>query len=78
MGYICDNIIEFHGETFKSLCSDREAYVSVNGVRHDILPKTLSKFKSCSNAKEYVEAIEYFAYSVLIEKSISNDGYFTE
>lgn len=46
MGYISDNIIEFHGETFKALCSDREAYVSVNGVRHDILPRTLSKFKS--------------------------------
>ena len=78
LGYINNNIIEFHGEIFKALCSDRESYVSVNGVRHDILPKTLSKFKNCSNAKEYVEAIECFAYSVLIEKSIFNDGYFAE
>ncbi len=78
LGYISDNIIEFHGETFKALCSDREAYVSVNGVRHDILPRTLSKFKKCSNAKEYAEAIECFAYSVLIEKSIINNGYFAE
>ena len=78
LGYINDNIIDFQGETFKVLCSDRESYVSVNGVRHDILPKTLSKFKNCSNAKEYVEAIECFAYSVLIEKSIFNDGYFAE
>ncbi|MBD5541316.1 MAG: hypothetical protein HDR00_09045 [Lachnospiraceae bacterium] len=78
LGYINDNIIEFHGETFKALCSDRESYVLINGVRHDILPKTLSKFKNCSNTKEYVEAIECFAYSVLIEKSIFNDGYFTE
>lgn len=70
MGYIYDNIIEFHGETFKALCSDRESYVSVNGVRHDILPKTLFKFKNCSTGKEYVEAIEYFAYLVLIKKSI--------
>ena len=78
LGYISDNIIEFHGETFKALCSDREAYVSVNGVRHDILPRTLSKFKKCSNAKEYVEVIECFAYLVLIEKSIINNGYFAE
>ena len=78
MGYINDNIIEFHGETFKALSSNREAYVSVNGVRYDILPRTLSKFKKCSNSKEYVEAIEFFAYSVLIEKSIFNDGYFAE
>ena len=77
--YINDNnIIEFHGETLKSLSSDREAYVTVNGVRYDILPKTLSKFKNCSNSKEYVEAIEFFAYSVLVEKSIINDGYFAE
>ncbi|MDE6743329.1 MAG: hypothetical protein K2J95_05585 [Lachnospiraceae bacterium] len=78
MGYIGDNIIEFHGETHKALCSDRESYVSVNGVRHDILPKTFSKFKNISNDKEYVETIECFAYSVLIEKSIFNDGYFAE
>ncbi len=30
------------------------------------------------NVKEYVEAIECFAYSVLIEKSIINNGYFAE
>lgn len=78
LGHINDNIIEFHGEVFKALSSDREAYVSVNGVRHDILPGTLLKFKNCSNAKEYAEAIECFAYSVLIEKSIFNDGYFAE
>lgn len=24
----------------------------------------------------YVESIEFFAYSVLIEKSVENDGYF--
>lgn len=76
MGRVGDNIIEFYGETFKALCSDRESYVCVNGVRHDILPKTLSKFKNCSNSKEYVESIEFFAYSVLIEKSIPNDEYF--
>ena len=78
MGHINDNIIEFHGEVFTALSSDRGAYVSVNGVRHDILPRTIFKFKKCSNAKEYAEAIECFAYSVLIEKSISNDGYFSE
>lgn len=74
-----NNVIEFHGETHKALCSDRESYVCVNGVRHDILPKTFIKFKNCSySGKEYVESIEYFAYSVLIEKSIPNDEYFTE
>lgn len=78
LGHMNDNIIEFHGEVFKAPSSDREAYVSVNGVRHDILPRTLSKFKSCSNAREYAEAIECFAYSVLNEKSISNDEYFAE
>ena len=26
----------------------------------------------------YVESIEFFAYSVLIEKSVENDGYFEE
>lgn len=65
------NIIEFHGD-------GRKTYVSVNGVRHDILPKTESKFKDCSNAKWYVEAIEEFAFSVLIEKRTFNDGYFAE
>lgn len=78
MGYIGDNIIEFHGETFQALCSNREAYVCVNGERFDILPKTLAKFKQCSNAKEYVESVEFFAYSVLIEKSIKNEGYFSK
>lgn len=79
MGYMSEHTIEFHGETHKALCSDREAYVIVDGVRYDILPRTLSKFKNCSyGGKEYVEEIEYFAYLVLIEKSISNDEYFTE
>ena len=78
MGCVEDSIIEFHGETFKALCSNRESYVSVNGVRHDILPNTLSKFKNCSNAREYAESIECFAYSVLVEKSIPNDEYFSE
>lgn len=76
MGYIEDNIIEFHGETFQALCSNSESYVCVNGERYDILPKTVAKFKPCSNAKEYVELVEFFAYSVLIEKSINNEGYF--
>lgn len=66
MGFLRKNSIEFHGETFKALCSDREAYVCVNGKRHDILPKTLLKFKNCSNSKEYVESIEMFAYAVFI------------
>lgn len=51
--------------------------VSVNGVRHDILPNTFSKFKNYWD-KEYVERIELFAYDVLIAKSIDNDGYFAE
>lgn len=67
-GHINDYIVEFHGEVFKAITSDREAYVSVNNMRHDILPRTLLKFKNCSNAKEYIEAIECFAYSVLIKK----------
>lgn len=78
MGYDGNTIIEFHGEPLQALCSTRAAYVCVNGVRHDILPGTLTKFKNCSNAKEYVEAIEAFAYSVLIKKSIPNAGYFSE
>lgn len=77
MGFFRKNSIEFHGETHKALCSNREAYVCVNGKRHDILPKTLLKFKNCSNDKEYVESIEMFAYAVFIEKSISNDEYFS-
>ena len=79
MGYMGEHIIEFYGETHKALSSDRESYVIVDGVRHDILPRTFSKFKNCSSGgKEYVEEIEYFAYLVLIEKSIPNDEYFTE
>lgn len=77
LGYIGNNIIEFHGETHKALCSNRESYVSVKGVRHDILPNTFSKFKNYWD-KEYVERIELFAYDVLIAKSIDNDGYFAE
>lgn len=69
-------MVEFHGETFKAFSSNREAYVSVNGVRYDVLPKTLVKFKDCSNSEEYAEAIEYFASLVLIKKEILNDGYF--
>lgn len=51
-----NNIIEFHGETFRALCSHRESYVMVNGVCHDLLPKTLLKFRDCSNAKEYLKS----------------------
>lgn len=78
MGYAGNNIIEFHGETHQALSSNRGSYVNVNGVRYDILPNTLSKFKNCSNAKEYVESIEMFAYQVLVAKSISNNEYFSE
>lgn len=69
-------MVEFHGETFKAFSSNTEAYVIVNGVRYDVLPKTLIKFKDCSNSEEYAEAIEYFAFLVLIKKEILNDGYF--
>lgn len=69
-------MVEFHGEPFKAFSSNREAYVNVNGVRYDVLPKTLVKFKDCSNSEEYAEAIEYFAFLVLIKREILNDGYF--
>lgn len=68
--------IEFHGEVFQSLHSNRAAYIVINGEKYDVLPKTLIKYKSCSNAKEYVEAIEYFAYEVFILKTIPNDEFF--
>lgn len=31
LGHINDNIIEFHGEVFKALSSDREAYETSEG-----------------------------------------------
>lgn len=32
----------------------------------------------CANMKEYVEAVEYLAYQVLVEKSKENEGWFNE
>lgn len=78
MGYAGSHVIEFVTETVSVPYRQQVSYVEVDGVRHEILPKTLAKFRDCSNAKEYVEAVEYFAYLVLIKKSIWNDAYFGE
>lgn len=79
------NTVEFHdigNEAFSwkpdvGYVRTRCPYVKINGVRHYVLSKTLSKFKNRCG-KDYVESIEYFAVKVLIEKSIPNDGYFSE
>lgn len=76
MGSIGNHRIEFHGEVFQSLHSNRAAYIVINGKKYEVLPKTLIKYKSCSNAKEYVEAMEHFAYEVFILKTIPNDEFF--
>lgn len=73
-----NNTLKFYGEAFRSLDSHRPSYVIVNGVRHDLLSKTFSKFNNCSNAKEFAEVVEAFAYLIFIENSISNDQYFSE
>lgn len=78
MGYAGSHVIEFVTETVSVPYRQQVSYVEVDGVRHEILPKTLAKFRDCSNAKEYAEAVEYFAYLVLIKKSIWNDAYFGE
>lgn len=69
-------MVEFSGETFRALCSDKGSEIHIDGKRFDILPKTLLKFKNCSNSREYIEAIEFFAYQVLVSKEVSNDDYF--
>lgn len=76
MGYFGNHIIEFHGDIFKAIHSDQAAYIVINGKKYDVLPKTLIQYRSCSNAEEYIEAIEYFAYEVLILKTIPNDEFF--
>lgn len=69
-------MVRFYGETFKTLSSDKAAQIHVDGKRYDILPNALLKFKDCSNAKEYVESMEIFAYQVLVSKSVPNDDFF--
>lgn len=78
MGYVENSTIEFVTETVGAPCLQQVSYVKVNDVCHEVLPKTLSKFRGYSNAKEYAEAIEYFAFLVLVKKSIWNDAYFSE
>ncbi len=71
-----NNIIKFHGEAFQNKCSLKKAYVEVNNKTYEVSQKTADKFIDCSNIKEYVESIEYFAFQVLIEETVSNDGWF--
>lgn len=78
MGYVENSTIEFITETVGVPCMHQVFYVKVNDVCHKVLPKTLSKFSGLSSEKEYAEAIEYFAFLVLIKKSILNDAYFSE
>lgn len=69
-------MLEFYGEAFKSVCSERPAEIHIDGRRYNILPNTLIRFKGCSSAKEYVEAVERFAYDVLVLGAVENDGFF--
>lgn len=70
--------IVFHGELLKASHSGRESWVSVNGIRYDLLQRTLDKFRGCSSGKEYAESVEAFAYQVLVRKSVVNEGYFAK
>ena len=82
MRYLGENAIRYHEEEYSWIpdigyvrtCA---GYVTVNGVRHDILPKALDMFKN-RYGKDYVESLEYFAHQIFIQKSIPNDGYFSE
>lgn len=75
MGYAGRNVkIEYCG-ILAPLCDGEEAYVKVEGVRYKITHKTALRFKDYMN-KEYAEAIEHFAYVVLVKKDIPNDGWF--
>lgn len=75
MGYCTEpNVrIEFVGNclNFKS-----ETYVKMGDEKYKITPRTSVRFKCCTNLKEYVESIEYFAFLVLVRKDIPNDGWF--
>ena len=68
-----NNSIEFRGSISYP---NKEAYVAVNGTRYKLTPKTALRFKYCTNPKEYAEAVEYFAYLVLVKQTIPNDGWF--
>ena len=65
--------IEFRG---RISYPNKEAYVAVNGTRYKLTPKTALRFKYCTNPKEYAEAVEYFAYLVLVKQTIPNDTSF--
>lgn len=65
--------IEFRG---RISYPNKEAYVAVNGTRYKLTPKTALRFKYYTNPKEYAEAVEYFAYLVLVKQTIPNDGWF--
>ena len=68
-----NNRAELYGKIFSS---DSKSFVVVGGVKYQITPKTAFQFKYCTNLKEYVESVEYFAYRVLIKKDIPNEGWF--
>lgn len=55
----------------------KKDYIVFNGIRYKVLKKTRDKFRAyCWDMKEYAEAVENFAYKVLVQQSILNDGYF--
>lgn len=52
-------------------------YIVFNGIRYKVLKKTRDKFfKYYWDMREYVKKVENFAYKVLAQQSILNDGYF--
>ena len=70
-----NNRIKYCGESPAGPLSGRGACVEVDGVRFRVRPETVSRFQSCTNLKEYTEAIQYFTYLVLEKRTLPNDGW---
>jgi hypothetical protein len=64
--------VEFHGNWTGS----GKAYVDVEEKTYLVKKATFDKFNYCTNAKELVEAIEYFAYKEIVEKRLENNEFF--
>ncbi|MED9905111.1 MAG: hypothetical protein UFG06_13160 [Lachnospiraceae bacterium] len=67
---------KMHDIEFKGTLNSTNAYVLVDGIKHHVTKKTVERFKSLVNGKEYAETIEVFAFQIFIQKKEKNDGWF--
>lgn len=56
----------------------KDGNIEIYGVKYKCTKALKREMSHCANMKEYVEAVEYLAYQVLVEKSKENEGWFNE